>query len=677
VGELRLMQRRFPCNCLIHLLWYHWLTTGTLCLKVAPRSNATKFSSYGDNVSSTVDSQFDDFLDSWFMDFMRRHPMEALGFGLQIPGCGHASHNPQSSDLTWGNASTSMERRGIDVDIQRLEQMRQRFGSTIGKRPMSDERRITYDLMQKKVQEMEQDNLYEDIRVPFGPLGCKIGLMGCQVRVVGLLRGFAVSSVEDAECYISLLHGLPTFLGGHTDRLLSFASHGVIAYSSVLEAVAQDCKVVLPATMTSTAPDPRNSSLYQDFQAKLARLSRVDKAITSKLLHKAEGGIVNGLWVAYGRLHQVVTEVLIPSAPQSTYGIGTIYGQKGKDYYNYRVGLMGIGLNASGLHQHALHLVQENERQMKDITSNLSSISAFHHRMKGQPPDQVRVQYQNTDNGRTSYMKDIRGNISSLWQALNHSASSDANLFSLAQDGGRLFLPEDLPALPCKVLRIWSPSFPGIAQYSQGSIRPIRRDANVAFNVNNMTVLNADEMVGLAAHEVVPGHHLQTTKTLSLPLPGFRRYFGEEAFSEGWAVYAEQNLARRFLNISQRSELGLVNLRQLRAIRLAVDTGIHHHGWNRGQAQNFYLAHATIDPVQAQRAADRHFAWPGQALTYMVGYEQVLRVRSAVMAQQDIKKRLGSKWEQYFHHALLSHGDLPLNMVEQVVLADMRAVPRL
>ena len=78
-----------------------------------------------------------------------------------------------------------------------------------------------------------------------------------------------------------------------------------------------------------------------------------------------------------------------------------------------------------------------------------------------------------------------------------------------------------------------------------------------------MTVLPKAEMVSLAHHEVVPGHHLQVSRTLTIqpPLPDFRRFFGDEAFSEGWAVYAEQDLSPKLYNLTAMDRVGLVNYR--------------------------------------------------------------------------------------------------------------------
>merc|ERR1719498_865043 len=160
---------------------------------------------------------------------------------------------------------------------------------------------------------------------------------------------------------------------------------------------------------------------------------------------------------------------------------------------------------------------------------------------------------------------------------------------SSGQTERRLFYHSDIPVLPCEVQRIQSPTFPGLAQYSPGSIGSTNRSAVVRFNVYDMSKVSKMDMEVLAYHEVVPGHHLQVTKALTLPLPSFRRYFGDEAFAEGWAVYAEQDLSPRLAKLSSQSDLGRLNMRQTKNVRMAVDTGIHAFDWDRQKAEEYYM----------------------------------------------------------------------------------------
>merc|ERR1719387_287555 len=125
------------------------------------------------------------------------------------------------------------------------------------------------------------------------------------------------------------------------------------------------------------------------------------------------------------------------------------------------------------------------------------------------------------------------------------------------------------------------------------------------------------EMEVLAYHECVPGHHLQVARAQSNPdLPQFRRFFEFTPASEGWAVYAEQELAGRL-----GKAIG-------HAIRLVVDTGIHHFGWDRRRAEDYYVANSMLLPEAAARAVDRHIAMPGLGLAYGVGLTKFREIRA-------------------------------------------------
>jgi uncharacterized protein (DUF885 family) len=102
----------------------------------------------------------------------------------------------------------------------------------------------------------------------------------------------------------------------------------------------------------------------------------------------------------------------------------------------------------------------------------------------------------------------------------------------------------------------------------------------------------------------------------------------------------------------------------LRAVRLVVDTGLHAMHWTRSEALTFYMAHTTDPPEVAASEIDRYIIWPGQALGYMVGEQEILKLRA------EAKARLGTKFDiRGFHDAILGHGALPLPVLEEQVKA--------
>jgi uncharacterized protein (DUF885 family) len=155
-----------------------------------------------------------------------------------------------------------------------------------------------------------------------------------------------------------------------------------------------------------------------------------------------------------------------------------------------------------------------------------------------------------------------------------------------------------------------------------------------------------------AFHEVVPGHHLQIAlANENAELPDVARFLFTSGFSEGWALYAEQVADELGLYSGPADRLGMLSNRAWRAVRMVVDTGIHVMGWDRQRAIDFMLAHSALGPEQAAQEVDRYIAWPGQAPSYLLGYEEILSLR------RDAEKRLGARFDlRAFHDAVLAGG---------------------
>ncbi len=157
-------------------------------------------------------------------------------------------------------------------------------------------------------------------------------------------------------------------------------------------------------------------------------------------------------------------------------------------------------------------------------------------------------------------------------------------------------------------------------------------------------------------HEGVPGHHLQISIGQSLQgLPAFRRNGGSTAYVEGWALYSERLADELKLYSNPVARYGMLSSQALRAARLVIDTGLHAMHWSHQQALDFYLQHTSDDPNDAVIEIDRYIIWPGQALGYMVGEQQIMELRAEARA------KLAARFDlREFHDAVLRHGALPL-----------------
>jgi uncharacterized protein (DUF885 family) len=164
-------------------------------------------------------------------------------------------------------------------------------------------------------------------------------------------------------------------------------------------------------------------------------------------------------------------------------------------------------------------------------------------------------------------------------------------------------------------------------------------------------------------HEAVPGHHLQVSIGQSLTgLPAFRRNGGSTAYVEGWALYSERLADELGLYSNRLARYGMLGEQALRAARLVVDTGLHTLHWSREQALAYFLEHTTDEPGDSGVEIDRYIIWPGQALGYMVGEQEILKLRA------EARERLGARFDlREFHDAVLRHGALPLPVLDQEV----------
>ncbi|HEX5015791.1 MAG TPA: DUF885 domain-containing protein, partial [Candidatus Limnocylindrales bacterium] len=159
-------------------------------------------------------------------------------------------------------------------------------------------------------------------------------------------------------------------------------------------------------------------------------------------------------------------------------------------------------------------------------------------------------------------------------------------------------------------------------------------------------------------HEAVPGHHFQIALEMENPnLNTFRRLGARivgGAYVEGWGLYSEKLADEMGLFRDDGERFGMLDAVAWRAARLVVDTGLHALRWDRQRSIDFLLD-AGLSQTDAVIETDRYIAWPGQALSYMIGCREIERLR------REIEKRDGPNFDlRAFHDAVLAHGSLPL-----------------
>jgi uncharacterized protein (DUF885 family) len=218
--------------------------------------------------------------------------------------------------------------------------------------------------------------------------------------------------------------------------------------------------------------------------------------------------------------------------------------------------------------------------------------------------------------------------------------------------------PCTIAAMPQHLAASGAP--PGYAPPARDGSRP----GAYLFNHLQPGAAGSWALEAITFHEAVPGHHAQYARQQRLAqLPLLLAVFPVIPHGEGWGLYAEQLADELGLYSDDLQRLGMLALAALRAVRLVVDTGLHARGWSRAQALAFALAH-TPEPEFIAAEIDRYIAWPGQAVGYLVGQRELLRLRAHARA------RLGAAFDlRDFHGAVLDHGSLALPVLSQVVEA--------
>jgi uncharacterized protein (DUF885 family) len=165
----------------------------------------------------------------------------------------------------------------------------------------------------------------------------------------------------------------------------------------------------------------------------------------------------------------------------------------------------------------------------------------------------------------------------------------------------------------------------------------------------------------LFLHEALPGHHFQVAlASENQALPRVRRFALYNAYVEGWALYAERLGPQLGLYQGVRPQVGRLRSELFRAVRLVVDTGLHHEGWSRDRALTYARTTMGRNDAGIEQEIDRYIADPGQALGYKVGEIAIRRIR------EDAERRLGSAFDlRAFHDAVLESGPLPLDVLEE------------
>jgi uncharacterized protein (DUF885 family) len=505
----------------------------------------------------------------------------------------------------------------------------------LGRATLSDAAALDYDVVEY---ELERTVVGAE-RFAFGSAGGRYAPYVLS-QLTGPYRGVPdfldnqhpIENVSDAHAYVARLTAFPRALDQSTERQRYDAARGVFAPDYILDTTLKQLRTLRdqPAGRTQ---------LVQSLARRTA-----SKNIPGAWDRTAEQIVSEGVVPALDRQIALVNEL----RARAVHDAGVWRLPDGDAYYQRAVeASTTTKLTGEEVHKIGLEQVAALEAQLDPIlrSEGLTRGTAGERLAElNKRPDQL---FPNTDEGRELLIAELNRQIAQIEAQLPRAFDTLPKATVVARR-----VPELIQA-----------GSPG-AYYDSA---PLDNSRPAIYYINLRDTFDRPKfgLRTLTHHEATPGHHLQVSLAQeSEEIPLIRRFGGYSAYSEGWALYAEQ-LADELGMFDGRplERAGMLQSFLFRATRLVVDSGMHAKHWSREQATDYFLRTTGIAKGRGQNEIDRYTAWPGQALSYKIGHTVWVRLRDQARA------KLGARFDVKNFHRILLLGSMPLTILEQQVAA--------
>jgi uncharacterized protein (DUF885 family) len=529
----------------------------------------------------------------------------------------------------WDDFSDAQAVRDHAEDMAALAEMRARFDQ----RTLSDESRLSFELFEKQMERQDRAFRFRHRSYVFDQMN------GAQSELPAFLINLhSVDDVEQAQAYVSRLRGIAPAL----DQLIELARlnerKGTLPPRWVFPYVIDDARNLLRGAPFEAGTD---STLLADLRTKVSAL---DAPVPEKerLLADGRAALVQSVAPAYRRLIAFLWEQQARAPLED----GVWRFPDGAGYYAERLAYYTTtDLDAEQVHRIGLENVARIHAEMREIVRRVGfdgDLQAFFQKLR----TDGRFYYPDTPEGREAYLAETRKAIDEVQAKLPAWFGT-------------------LPAAPLvvKAVEPFRERSAGKAFY-QSPAPDGSRPGTYYVNLYEMGAMPSFEVEALAYHEAIPGHHLQRAVSTDLEgLPPFRRFGTFTAYTEGWGLYAEKLGRDMGQYRDPYRDFGRLQLELHRAIRLVVDTGIHHKRWSRQQAIDYVLASSADTESSVVKAIERYIVFPGQATAYMIGRLKISELRDRA------ERALGERFDiRHFHDQVLLSGAIPLHVLEANVV---------
>ncbi|WP_432768060.1 MAG: DUF885 domain-containing protein [Sphingopyxis sp.] len=439
-----------------------------------------------------------------------------------------------------------------------------------------------------------------------------------------------VKTSGDAEAYLARLGAFAGVLDGETERLKAAGGQGLIPPAFLIDKA-------LPQ-MEATLTDARSGGSLADALAAKAQSAGIAGDWRGRAAAIAQGPVA-------AALARQIAE-LKAQRPHATMDAGMWARPGGDEWYAW-------GLRASTttrmtpdeVHQMGREELAELHGQMDPILKKLGYTKGAVGERMNALADDPRYKFPDNDAGRAEIMAYIQTWLGKIRAELPRAFRT---LVKGNVEVKRLPLAEE-PGAPAAY---------GGAGSIDGTI-----PGKFWINLRTTDLHSKYSLPDLAMHEAIPGHVWQGEYSNQMPL--IRTMLAFNAYSEGWALYAEQ-LADE-LGLYDDFEVGRLGYLQslaFRACRLVVDTGLHAKRWTREQGVEFFVKENGSNPLEVASEVDRYCSWAGQACGYKVGHSEIVRQRGLAQTA------LGATYDlRDFNNVVVEGGNVPLDVLAQNVAA--------
>jgi uncharacterized protein (DUF885 family) len=528
----------------------------------------------------------------------------------------------------WDDGSDAAEARYYDAERSALKEMRARFNPA----KLNSENQLSFRLFEKRAARSEAAFKYNDYGYVFDQMN------GAQSQIPAFLINIhRVDTKSDARAYVNRLYGIGPAMTQAIGQAKARAAKGIMPPKWVFPYVISDARNVISGAPFGDGPD---APLYADFKGKVAKLkiSQIEKDL---LIADAAQALNASVKPAY--------EALIAEMTAQEKVAGTDDGvwrfPDGAGYYAERLSnYTTTNMTPDQIHNLGLAQVARIHKEMRVVQKKMGvkgDLQAFFNYMRTEP----KFYAPETAEGRALYLSETQK----------------------AQDAVTPLLPKWFGVLPkaplvVKAVEAFREKSAGKAFYQRPSPDGSRPGTYYA-NLYTMADMPLTEVEALFYHEGLPGHHLQLAIQTELKdVPAFRQFGGVTAYSEGWGLYSEKLAKDMGLYTDPARDFGRLQLELHRAIRLVVDSGLHHKRWTREQAIKYVEDNSADAPGGIVKAIERYIIYPGQATAYMVGRLKISELRDKA------QKALGKKFDiRGFHDTVLKSGPVPLDVLEEQV----------